>query len=255
MARGDLAGTVVPRACDDGRVADDERQWLQPVDAGEAYGLDSLPESEWPMVAAQWLADGFDSPQLRVVAGMDRADRGADIAAAMVAALASIGFPVVSSEAFAGRCQTMLDLVAADLRRSGWTEYRFRPVNVVTSVVRVVMYAALVDGSFWSGGSEGMHPRMDDPGLLEAAADSVSDTLAEVERLIWPRCRKHGGRILIPALGDHPRSAGGGVIRAGDLPPGVYWACTKDRELIYSAGPEHLQHVGALDPADVVTRW
>jgi hypothetical protein len=79
------------------------------------------------------------------------------------------------------------------------------------------MFAALADGSSWSGATGGMTPDMDDATLLWEAAASVSGTLGEVLGVTWPVCAVHGGAAMTPA--DHDER------RRGLIDGGVWWWC------------------------------
>jgi hypothetical protein len=192
--------------------------WWPRPDQAAVGALDHLPVDQWPMLAAKWLAAGFDSPLLRQLAKL----RARDIRAAMHAldlmpvAMRSIGFdPAPADEEFASRCQSALDIVQHDLDVTGYGRYRMRarlgrgwPATV---------FATLPDGSYWGGG-EGMSRRMDGSWLLCNAADSVSATLKEVHEIEWPVCAVHGG---------HPETS----IWDGEEPVDLidevaWWRCT-----------------------------
>ena len=53
------------------------------------------------------------------------------------------------------------------------------------------VFAALPDGSYWTG-AWGMTSRMEGASLLFNAAASVSGTLDEVHEIEWPVCVVHG---------------------------------------------------------------
>lgn len=87
------------------------------------------------------------------------------------------------------RCQAALDVVQRDLDVTGYGRYRMRarldggwPPSV---------FAALPDGSYWTG-AWGMTSRMEGASLLFNAAASVSGTLDEVREIEWPVCVVHG---------------------------------------------------------------
>src|SRR6266536_607537 len=67
-----------------------------PRDAVQS-GLRDVPDQEIPLVAAQWLAEGFDSAELWELAALSSADR-VEARHALAPALASIGFPVVEQD-------------------------------------------------------------------------------------------------------------------------------------------------------------
>src|SRR5207248_6306040 len=53
----------------------------------------SLPDADLPMLAAEWLAQGFDSEPLRELAGLSRND-GAEARRLLPVALESLGHPI-----------------------------------------------------------------------------------------------------------------------------------------------------------------
>lgn len=192
--------------------------WWPRPDQAAAGALDHLPVDQWPMLAAKWLAAGFDSPLLRQLAG----SRARDITAAldaldlMPAAMRSIGFdPAPADEEFMARCQNALDIVQHDLDVTGYGRYRMRARLGRGWPARVL--ATLPDGSYWGGG-EGMSRRMGGSWLLFSAAESVSATLKEVHEIEWPVCAVHGG---------HPETS----IWDGEEPVDLldevaWWRCT-----------------------------
>ena len=124
--------------------------WPRPEQAAVG-GLDHLPADQWPMLAAKWLAAGFDSPLLRQLAELQgrRRDTGLPAEDGLVTwaaprglatsdpsgagvpvqfrvalqavdlmpeVMRSIGFdPVLADEEFLARCQSALDIVQHDL--------------------------------------------------------------------------------------------------------------------------------------------
>jgi hypothetical protein len=186
--------------------------WPRPEQAA-AGGLDHLPADQWPMLAARWLAAGFDSPLLRQLAGLRSGQqvvgrsgehgvvawpasggqsnpsapwtsdgRAAARAALelMPEAMRSIGFdPAPADEEFVARCQSALDVVRHDLDVTGCGRYRMR-ASFSAGWPRTV-YATLPDGSYWGEG-EGMSRGMGSSWLLFSAADSVSATIKEATR-------------------------------------------------------------------------
>ena len=122
--------------------------WWPGPDQAAVGALDDLPVDQWPMLAAKWLAAGFDSPLLRQLAELrswrhdtglpaedglvnwtapvgqatarasGTADGPAKFRAALQAldlmpeAMRSIGFdPAPADEEFVSRCQSALDFV------------------------------------------------------------------------------------------------------------------------------------------------
>ena len=79
------------------------------------------------MLAAHWLAAGFDSPQLREYAGLSEADL-TQARELMPEVLESIGFHVVTADELAERCRVALAVVQRDLDATGFGEYIMRPV-------------------------------------------------------------------------------------------------------------------------------
>jgi len=190
-------------------------RWRMGPGRAAAGGLEDVPLSHWPRLAARWLAAGFDSEPLRRLAGL-RSGEYLAIADLMPQALRSIGFdPSAGAAVFMTRSQEILNVVQRDLDATGYGEYRMRPVNL-SFEPRVAVYAALPDGGSWSGVGEGMTRRMNDADLLWHAAQSVSGTLAEVLGLVWPACAIHPGEPMTP-------SSDSGTPRAGTS--GVVWRC------------------------------
>ena len=208
--------------------------------------LDQLPADRWPMLAAKWLATGFDSPSLRQLAQLPSVDspaerRSGDFAEPdpvqgdrqprvvpsaldlMPKALRSIGFdPAAADEAFTARCQSALDIVQHDLDVTGYGQYRMRarlgrgwPATV---------YATLPDGSHWAAGGEGMTRDLDGSWLLFAAAESVSATIKEVPEIEWPVCAVHA---------DEPRTS---WEPAAHIRKVAWWQCTRARHTLAPVG-------------------
>src|SRR5262245_40025057 len=55
--------------------------WWPRPDQAAAGGLDHLPPDQWPMLAARWLAAGFESPWLRQLAELEAERRAPELAA------------------------------------------------------------------------------------------------------------------------------------------------------------------------------
>jgi hypothetical protein len=234
--------------------------WPRPEQAA-AGGLDHLPAGQWPMLAAKWLAAGFDSPLLRQLAELQVQRRdagppvrnrtrylaaprglatsnpsGAGVPAQfrvarqaldlMPEVMRSIGFdPAPADEAFAARCQRALDVVQHDLDVTGYGEYRMRAR--FGGGWPAIMYATLPDGSYWGGG-EGMSREEDGSWLLFSAAGSVSATMKEVHEIEWPACAVHGG---------HPETS----VWDGEEPVDViddvaWWRCTNTGHALAAVG-------------------
>ena len=223
--------------------------WPRPEQAA-AGGLDHLPAGQWPMLAAKWLAAGFDSPLLRQLAelpvrrhdtassarnrtgywaaprGLTTSDdpSGAGIPAQfsvarqavdlMPEALRSIGFdPAPADEAFLARCQSALDAVQHDLNVTGYGRYRMR---ARFGGWPASVYPALPDGSYW-GGSAGSPARPTVPGCCTVRPTSVSATLKEIPEIEWPVCAVHGG---------HPDSIWDGEEPVDLADEVAWWRCT-----------------------------
>jgi hypothetical protein len=234
--------------------------WPRPAQAATG-GLDHLPSSQWPELAAKWLAAGFDSPQLRKLAELRAGQHGPGASAGrggrdwaaplgvtivdgsghdglpeeirmalrarslMPDVLRSIGFdPAPADEAFVGRCQGALDVVQRDLDVTGYGGYRMRAR--FGGGWPGTVYATLPDGSYWGGG-EGMSREMDGAWLLCRAADSVSATLKEIPEVEWPVCAIHGG---------HPDSIWSGAEPVGLVRKVAWWKCTNTGHLLAPVG-------------------
>jgi hypothetical protein len=193
--------------------------WWPRPDHAALGALDHLPAGQWPMLAARWLAAGFDSPLLRQLAELrarDTIDATMHALDLMPEAMRSIGFdPAPADEKFTARCQRALDIVQHDLDVTGYGQYRMRAS--IGQGWPATVFATLPDGSYWSGG-EGMSRRMDGSWLLRQAAGSASAALKEVHEIEWPACAVHGG---------HPDTS----VWAGEEPVDLidevaWWQCT-----------------------------
>lgn len=232
--------------------------WWPRPDQAAAGALDHLPVDQWPMLAAKWLAAGFDSQSLRQLAQLQsgesptrhRVDRrdprrrvggfaqplpvqghrrhraAPDALDLMPEAMRSIGFdPAPADEEFTARCQSALDIVQHDLDVTGYGRYRMRAR--LGRGWPATMFATLPDGSYWGGG-EGMSRRTDGSCLLFSAAESVSATLKEVPEIEWPVCALHGG---------HPETSIWDGEEPGDLIDDVaWWRCTNTGHTLAPVG-------------------
>jgi len=169
------------------------------------------------MLAAKWLAAGFDSPQLRQLAAFRAGDGAAlmHVLDLMPEALRSIGFdPAPADAEFTARCQRALNVVQHDLDITGYSQYRMRAL--IGRGWPATVFPTLPDGSYWSG-SQGMSRELDGPLLLFSAAGSVSATLKEVHEIEWPVCAVHGGHSENIWDGEDP------VDLISDV---AWWLCT-----------------------------
>lgn len=199
-------------------------RWVRPEEAAAGV-LDDFPLELWPRQAARWLKAGFDSEPLRQLAGL----RSWEIHAApdlMPEALRSIGFdPAAGDQEWLARCQAALDVVQRDLEVTGYGEYRVRACRA--SGWPVLVFAALPDGSYWSG-EWGMTRRMDNASLLFNAAGSVSGTIEEIHEIEWPVCAIHG---------DDPATRNLHGDESVDVIDGVVWSwCTRAGHAIAPVG-------------------
>lgn len=122
-------------------------RWPRPGQAA-AGALDHVPVGDWPGLAARWLAAGFDSRSLRQLAELGAWETGAALVL-MPEALRSIGFdPAPAEEEFTARCQAVLDVVQRDLDVTGYGRHR---VRACLTQWPTTVFAALPDGSYWSG--------------------------------------------------------------------------------------------------------
>jgi len=129
--------------------------------------------------------------------------------------LRSVGFdPAPANQEFAARCQKALDIVQRDLDATGYDQYQMRAQ--ISEGWPAIVFAALPDGSYWSGGG-GMARGEDSPSLLASAADSVSGVLKEIPEIEWPVCAIHGG---------HPESIWDGEDPVDLLKKVAWWRCT-----------------------------
>jgi hypothetical protein len=225
-------------------------RWPRPKQAA-AGALDRLPADRWPVLAAKWLAAGFDSEPLRRLAQLQigesqashRADRRSssrrsgdwaqpvglplpteaqrierrfravqDAKELMPEVLRSIGYdPAPADEEFLARCQNAVDIVQHDLDTTGYGRYQMR-ARFLGGWPSTV-HAALPDGSW----GEGMSRELEGSWLLVAAADSVCGALKEVEAIEWPVCAVHGG---------HPESIWEGEDPVDLIKKVAWWRCT-----------------------------
>ena len=229
--------------------------WPRPEQAA-AGALDRLPADQWPMLAARWLAAGFDSPSLRQLAQFQTGDAPASLRVdhrssshwgGLRAQPVGRGQPVpphvqrLQRQHRAARDE--MALMPEVLRSLGFDPAPADEAFVarcqsaldvvqhdldVTGYGRYRMrarfglgwpsavYPALPDGSYW-GGNQGMSREEDDSSLLFSAAGLVSGTLKEIPEIEWPVCAVHGG---------HPDSiwAGEEPVRLVKKMP--WWQCT-----------------------------
>jgi hypothetical protein len=213
------------------------------------------------MLAAKWLAAGFDSSVLRQLAELEAEQQGTEAAASeglrswaaprdsgiagssdnahvpakfrvavraldlMPEALRSIGFdPAPADAAFLARCQSALDVVQHDLDVTGYSRYQMRAR--FGRGWPATVYATLPDGSYWGGG-EGMGRQAEGSELLCAAADSVSATLKEIPEVEWPVCAVHGG---------HPGSIWDGDDPVDLIKKVAWWRCTNTGHVLAPVG-------------------
>jgi hypothetical protein len=234
--------------------------WPRPEQAA-AGALDHLPPDQWPVLAAKWLAAGFDSPVLRQLAEFEAerqgtgppvrerlrtwaASRDSVIAGPsgnavvpeqfrvafralelMPEALRSIGFdPAPADYAFLARCQSAVDVVQHDLDVTGYGRYQMRAR--FGRGWPAMVYPTLPDGSYWGGG-QGMSRQEEDSGLLCSAADSVSATLKEIPEIEWPVCAVHGG---------HPDAIWDGEDPVDLIKKVAWWRCTNTGHALAPVG-------------------
>jgi hypothetical protein len=238
--------------------------WPRPAQAAVG-ALDHLPADQWPALAAKWLAAGFDSsplrrlaqlhpgePPARLLADRRKSSRGGsnwnqplelgqlpaeaerllrqrsatlEAIELMPEALRSIGFdPAPANEEFTGRCQKALDIVQHDLDATGYGQYQMRAH--IGQGWPAIVFAALPDGSHWSGGG-GMARGEDGPSLLASAAESVSEVLKEIPEIEWPVCAVHGG---------HPTSIWDGEDPVKIVKKVPWWRCTNTGHLLAPVG-------------------
>jgi hypothetical protein len=234
--------------------------WWPRPDQAAAGGLDHLPSDQWPMLAAKWLAAGFNSPSLRQLAELRSGQRGTEPSAEkgpaswaaprgltiadpsgtarppakfevgfqvldlMPEVLRSIGFdPGPADEAFVARCQSALAVVQHDLDVTGYGRYRMQAR--FGRGWPAAVYPTLPDGSYCGG--EGMARGTKGPWLLFRAADLVSATLKEIPEIEWPVCAVHGG---------HPASIWDGEEPVGFIDEVAWWQCSNTGHVLAPVG-------------------
>ena len=186
------------------------------------------------MLAAKWLAAGYDSPSLRqlakIRAGESRAVR-LDALDLMPKALRSLGFePSPGNAEFRAHCQKAIDIVQHDLDLTGYGQYR---MQARLDPGRALIFATLADSSYWNAGG-GMTPDLDGSWLLFAAAESVSATIEDVHGIEWPVCAVHA---------DDRRTS---WEPAAHIRKVAWWQCTRARHTLAPVGQLTAKIAGAL---------
>ena len=149
------------------------------------------------ILAEHWLATGFDSMELRWLAGVSEREAGQVTTEQLISVLSSLGVWIESPADFLARCGRAIARVQVDLDATGFGEFHMQAANASAADDGLpAVYAALPDGRFWSSGSS-MTQDMADDALVFAAAESVTDTLIECERVSWPICVLHGGPPMV----------------------------------------------------------
>lgn len=227
--------------------------WPRPKQAA-AGALDHLPADQWPVLAAKWLAAGFDSQSLRQLAQLQTGESPASPRADRRSSSRRGGDwaqPVGPGQPLPAQAQRLqrrhraagdaMELMPEVLRSLGFDpapaneEFVARcqkALDIVqhdldaTGYGRYRMRArfgggwpssvhpALPDGSYWGGG-EGMSREMAGSWLLVCAADSVSTK--EIPEIEWPVCAVHGG---------HPESIWDGEEPVDLIKKVAWWRCT-----------------------------
>jgi hypothetical protein len=144
-------------------------------------------------LARHWLTMGFDSERLRWLAALD--DQSAELLTTdqIVAVLHLLKVSFETPAEFMSRCARAIAKVQVDLDATGFAQYEMQPANACAAADGLpAVYAALPNGNWQPSGSP-MEQVVDDEGLVLIAAESVTDTLAELERVFWPTCLDHGG--------------------------------------------------------------
>jgi hypothetical protein len=175
-----------------------------------------LHSEDWPMLAAQRLAEGYDSPALRDFAALTPAE-AAVLADLMADVLRSLGVDLPATENFAAnvfeisgfahRCRTAMRVVQRDLDRTGHRDLQMHPVKLTQDGRRPGVYAALPDDRAPASSGEPMTADLDDADLVGVTADAVCETLLIVAGIRWPRCTLHPNRYMI--AGPDPQAASG----------------------------------------------
>jgi hypothetical protein len=146
-----------------------------------------------PVLARFWLSEGYDSAQLRWLAGLGDREALAVTTEQILGVIGSLGVATEAPDAFLERCGRAMGRIQPDLDATGFGRYRMEPVNAAHGHDALpAVYASLPDGSWFAAGGA-MTPGMDDETLLLLAAEGVSDTLVELLRIIWPICPLHPG--------------------------------------------------------------
>jgi hypothetical protein len=156
-----------------------------------------------PAVARFWLSEGYDSSQLRWLAGLGDREAQAVTTEQILGVIGSLGVATEAHDAFLERCGRAIGRLQPDLDATGFGQYRMRPANAAHGHDALpAVYAALPDGRWFASGGA-MTPKTDDETLLLVAAESVSDTLVELLHLVWPTCPLHPGPpITLQARAD-----------------------------------------------------
>jgi hypothetical protein len=93
------------------------------------------------------------------------------------------------------RCHPAIAVVQRDLDTTGYGEFQMHAVNTTMSGSEPTVFAALPDGRIGHAAT-GICPHLDDHSLLGYAAESVTDCLMESVQVFWPKCARHGGRVM-----------------------------------------------------------
>jgi hypothetical protein len=192
-----------------------------------ATGDERVDAEDWPELAAQWLADGFDSQPLRRLAGTTKQDADDLAATVMREVLRSIGVAIPSESALIKRCDRALSVVQRDLDATGFGQYCFS--TVATDELEQAVFPtfrAKLEGEGWDLNTDELEPLDSAVELQCSAAAAVSGTLVEICFLAWPDCAHHNG----PQLEARPRQL------PNDHLVSAWWYCPRGEHFVSAVG-------------------
>jgi hypothetical protein len=192
--------------------------------------------ADWPMVAAQWLADGFDSEELRQLAGVPAREAAALRPTRMRAVLRSISVPIPADEELEQRCDRALAAVRRDLDATGWGRFEVHTVcsDDWSKDVRPSFRVALAEG--WDVNADILDPTAPFIDLVCQAGNAVVETIVEIWFLAWPDCRDHNG----PQLAARRRAS----TEPNTSEP--WWWCVRGDHFVARVGQLRAEHVRPL---------
>jgi hypothetical protein len=120
LGEGD-AWLTVPRVllCQDDRVAKGDLPEISPEQASKSGG--QVRDEDLPMLAAVWLAQGYDSDELQELAGMTRHEAREGRRRLLAGVLSSLGWPMRTGTTLRRRSRGWVTGTGSNGSRSRWT--------------------------------------------------------------------------------------------------------------------------------------